>query len=172
MPAKTASCRLAAFGCRNHRPIGVLFLRRSTMRAARPEPSSAERAGFGHLEAAEKTVLLAVDPGCEIHAIGIAAIAAIAVDQRPEAIEYDRVSCGIGELAEEEVGHRVVGIDRAVAEIPDKKVTGETAEPRRRDIESPRRIEETGRRDPCNEISVEIEDADKAVAWAGDIVFL
>src|SRR5690349_10601651 len=64
----------------------------------------------------------------------------------------------------------VIGMDAAVAEIADQEIAGETAEPVRGDGESPGRVERTMRRDALDQVAVEVELVDEAMAEAPHVV--
>src|SRR5260370_39855000 len=92
-------------------------------------------------EAAEEAVLLTVRTGSEVDCIGVTASAPIADPQAPQPVDHDRLSVGIGQLAEEIAGAGVERVDVAVAEIADQYVAAKPAEARRSQRHAPRRIE-------------------------------
>src|SRR4051812_35136628 len=91
-------------------------------------------------QGAEQAVALVLRPCREQHLVG-ATLGAVAGLQRPEAVDADRLSVltehgpGRGESA------RVERVDPAVTEVSDQQVAAERSEPRRRDRQSPRRVE-------------------------------
>ena len=81
-------------------------------------------------EAAEKTVLLLLNPGSEKEDVGWPSGLAIAERQRPETINGDPLAVGISQLAAE-VGVSVLqikSINVAIAKVAHEQVIAESAE--------------------------------------------
>src|SRR6478609_5012827 len=66
----------------------------------------------------------------------------------------------------------LVGVDLAVAEVPDEQIAGIAAERGRRCRETPGRVELAVLRSSCQQVAGEIVGVDEAAAFAGDLVML
>src|SRR4051794_41451875 len=115
---------------------------------------------------------LVVRAGREVNVLAAAAAPVVARDQTPETIDDDWAAAGAGQLAEETGGRRV-GVEhvyRSIAEVADQQVAGEPGERRRRNRQSPRRVERARRADSSQEAPLQVERGHEAVAGACDVV--
>ena len=108
----------------------------------------------------------------EIQRIRISAIAAIAELQRPKPRDRDRIAITVTQRAKQFTREWIESMDRAVSKIPDEQSIAEVAEEIRRQFDSPRRVERAIGYQPLEQVSVEIEHIDEAVARASDVVML
>src|SRR4029077_10625048 len=133
--------------------VSVLPPRPSSQQPKRGEPQS-QRTWLGNglqngLENAEETIRLVVGTGREIDLLAAAAVHVITLDQAPAPIDDNRSSIPSGQLPQE-TGCRGIGVEdvnRASAEIADQQVAGDIFERRRRNRQSPRRVEHSHRTD-------------------------
>src|SRR5438876_11981672 len=91
-------------------------------------------------EAAEKTVLLLLNPGSEKEDVGWPSGLAIAERQRPETINGDRLALGVSELATQGVGAEIKSIDAAIAKVANEQIMAESAETCRGEGQPPGRV--------------------------------
>src|SRR5260370_7668670 len=91
-------------------------------------------------EAAEEAVLLTVWTGSEVDCIGVTASAPIADPQAPQPFDHDRLSVGIGQLAEEIAGAGAERVDVAVAQISYQHLAAHPAQLPRIQHPAPRHI--------------------------------
>src|SRR3954447_12732212 len=93
-------------------------------------------------EHAEQPMRLVLDPGGEVERMGMAVWTGIAGNERPQAVDLDRVAGSVAEHAHELAGVGVEGVDAAIAEIADQEVAGKTPESFRCDRQAPGRVED------------------------------
>ena len=92
--------------------------------------------------------------------------------QSPEITNGDCGTAGVEQLALEVIVLHIESINRAVTEIPNKKIASELSKARRCDPEPPRRIERSTRCHPVEQMTFQVELVHKAVASTGNIVLL
>ena len=160
------------------RAVVLAYFSRSRRLLLRWEQQASHLLGFLTLvsstgfEAAEKTVLLLLNPGSEKEDVGRPSGLAIAERQRPETMNSDRLALGVSELATEGVGAEIKSIDAAIAKVAHEQVLAESAEIPRGEGQPPGRVEFVARSDAPNEVALGIEDSDEAVALARYIIAL
>ncbi len=97
------------------------------------------------IDAAVQAVGFVVGAGRKEQGVVRLVVCVIAESDAPEPRSRNRRIAGVADGAERCAGGRVIGIDLAVAEITDQQRIAERAEIRRRERNSPRRIQCPGR---------------------------
>ena len=91
-----------------------------------PEPRSTRLPGSGAgAKLPKRPCGFIIGAGGEIEVVRIPAIAAIAEDQAPEAVDDDRVAIDIFESAQKCTGSWIEGINLAIAEVAHQQVIAE-----------------------------------------------
>ena len=117
---------------------------------------------------AKQAISLFVRTGCEVERVGTRFRAA-AEGQRPQPVDDQRLIMRVIELIQE-MTLGVVNIDFAVAEVADEDVAAEAAKGEGRPHDSPGRIQLAAGGEAPEQMTIRVEDVDKAVARAGDVV--
>src|SRR4051794_5710775 len=112
---------------------------------------------------------LVVGPGREDQCLG-RADGAVAEPEPPEAVDLNRPVVVASQLSAVVAGSGIVCVDTTIAEVADQKVAAVLAEGRRRDGQSPRRVELVGVVEAAEQMAAGVEHVDKAVAATGDVV--
>src|SRR6516164_118488 len=94
----------------------------------------------------------------------------VAERQRPQIGNGDGASIAIRELAEKSSVHRIEGVDVAVAIVGDKQSAAERTEIRRRQRQSPGRIERPIGCKAAHQIAVRVVDVDETESRAGNTI--
>src|SRR5207245_5801198 len=104
--------------------------------------------------------------------VGITVGSTITGNEGPEITNGDWGAVGVEQLALKVIVLHIERINRAVTEIPDKKIAGEISKARGRDRKPPRRIERPTRCHPVEQVPFQVELVHKAVTCTGNVVLL
>src|SRR2546423_9988030 len=115
---------------------------------------------------------LVVGTGGEEQRAGRPVVPSLAELERPKPVDRERLAAVVAQLAS--VGEVPVvlgvGVDLAVAEVPNEQVAGEAPEGARRQRKAPRSVELAMLGDAAKEIPGGVVDVDEALALACDLV--
>src|SRR5579859_6460635 len=89
----------------------------------------AVRRSVSGCDLAQQAVRLAGDPGGE-HERAVGGERPVAEPQRPQPIDPERIAVSVEQLTLLRPRHRVIGVDRPVAEVAHEEITSERAEVR------------------------------------------
>src|SRR6266566_5911898 len=92
-------------------------------------------------QAAKQAMRFVLHAGRKVDLVGITVGTTITGNEGPEITNGDWGAVGVEQLALKVIVLHIERINRAVTEIPDKKIAGELSKARGRDREPPRRIE-------------------------------
>src|SRR5262249_3651047 len=120
--------------------------------------------------AAKEPVGLVLGPGGIVERLGIAGRRAVAEREAPDILNHERMARAFAQSTELLAAGWVEGVDAAVAEVADQQVAAEGSKARRREHHAPRRVEVAARDEAAVEVTVGLEDVDKAVARAGLVI--
>src|SRR5262249_47758430 len=120
----------------------------------------------------EQAVGLVVRARGEVEGAGRTGTGVVAEADPPQPVDHDGVVVAVFQVATAVPAMLAgpVGIDPAVAEVPDEERATEAAPAVRSPGESPRRVEVATRGDPTEERAVRGEHAHEAATLAGDLV--
>ncbi len=119
---------------------------------------------------AEETVTLILNACGEEELVGVSRYKAIAEGQSPKALNGDGMALTTAKLTVERVARELEASDVTVAEIAHKQVAGELSEVIWSQRQAPGRVERAPRGKPLEEATLEVEDTNKSVPWALDVV--
>src|SRR6266849_4371429 len=119
---------------------------------------------------AEETVTLILNACGEEELVGVSCHKTIAEGQSPKAVNGDGIALTTAKLTVERVALELEASAVTVAEIAHEQVAGELSEVVWSQRQDPGRVERAARGKPLKEATVEVEDIDKAAAWALDVV--
>src|SRR5882724_9291703 len=123
-----------------------------------------------HSDFAEETVTLVLNACGEEELVGVSRHKAIAEGQSPKAVNGDGIVLTTAKLTVERMALELEASDVTVSKIAHEQVAGELSEVIRSQRQAPGRVERAARGKPLEEGTVEVEDIDKAVPWALDVV--
>src|SRR5258708_27450062 len=110
--------------------------------------------------------------GGKIERVHIPTAGTIAKLESPQAWDVDRVAVFIFQDVDETTAGGIEDINRSVAEVSDQKIAAEISKTRRRERQTPRRIQRPIRGQALQEVTVEVVDIDVTVPRTSHIVVL
>ena len=111
-------------------------------------------------------------PAAEIDHVRIAGRPAVAGNQAPQAGQNQRVAAGVFQWSIVRVRAEIERLDVAVSKIADQQIAADVLKTGRGNCQAPGRIQTSAGRDAAEEIAVQIERIDNAVADARHVVVL
>src|SRR4051812_6080869 len=110
-----------------------------------------------------------LDTGSEIQPVGVAAVAAVAHDNSPKALDREITTKRVPEGTDEIPTRWVVGVNFPITKISHEKCAGKSSpETVRSHRQTPRRVQKPAGSNTCEQIAVEVKFVHVAIADADD----